>query len=972
MSKVSPRTARAVTALVALSGGATLAAEVLGSRLLRPLLGSTAVAQTGAVAGLLGSLGLGAWLTGRGLAEGTLQPARTLARSHALLALWCLVAAPASVALATPSARVLVGLDLRAPALATVVRVALALGVTALPGALAGSLYPCAVALLRRGAGAGTAWTGAVSSFAAAASVLVAVFALAPLLGVGVTMTLLAGVYALVAVSARRLVRTLDEPPAPFRLRALFHPAGWSPGDARTYAPWVLLGLASTGWQVSLSRVGVLSLGPSAYGLAAVTAGHVFALAAGEALAYRAVGDGLSPAAARQRGGRLAVWGGFVSALCVPLVLAMPAAVERALSGGGPSLVGLWSMGVGALVLAAAPVAATVGAVMAHAARSLATGDASADGAANGKVLLATAVGNVAGALGLALGVMPLAGVEGALGLAAACLALAGAVALGQPSQGVGWGRTAAVVCTFLAVTAWGQQRARRDPGAVLSGPFLYAGSREIELGRVAWRRDGREATVAVRRDDVGAVLLQIDGKVDATSVGDAATQTVVGIVPGLLARSPRSVFVIGLGSGMTADAARSLPGVRDVTVAELVPEVVRAAREDFAVANRGCLDDPRVRVLAIDAAHFLRGSTARYDVIVSEPSNPWVAGMSDLFTREAFAAAHARLNPGGALGVWFHAYSTSADAVASIVTTFRSVFPLGVLVEVTPGSDYLLVGLRAPYTLDMDAFLARAAHPDVAARLQGAGIDGEGALLARVLSGTRGPARVGEGGEVLTASSLTLEFRAPALLYQDATADVFARLARIDDLPLAGLGADPRPGGAWLRALDASEPLREAGVHARAMVLAERRGDLGAAITEGDLAVASRGSDLRLRTQVARLYLRRAEMRYVRRDPGGAEDDLTSVLELNPHPSERFRTLVLLGELALRRRDGQRALARYTEALGLARQSGTPAPVLRARRAEALTLLGLHDAARAELRAAGVRSRYLDNRLPTLPTASP
>jgi hypothetical protein len=398
MSKVSPRTARAVTALVALSGGATLAAEVLGSRLLRPLLGSTAVAQTGAVAGLLGSLGLGAWLTGRGLAEGTLQPARTLARSHALLALWCLVGAPASVALATPSARVLVGLDLRAPALATVVRVALALGVTALPGALAGSLYPCAVALLRRGAGAGTAWTGAVSSFAAAASVLVAVFALAPLLGVGVTMTLLAGVYALVAVSARRLVRTLDEPPAPFRLRALFHPAGWSPGDARTYAPWVLLGLASTGWQVSLSRVGVLSLGPSAYGLAAVTAGHVFALAAGEALAYRAVGDGLSPAAARQRGGRLAVWGGFVSALCVPLVLAMPAAVERALSGGVPSLVGLWSMGVGALVLAAAPVAATVGAVMAHAARSLATGDASADGAANGKVLLATAAGNVLGA----------------------------------------------------------------------------------------------------------------------------------------------------------------------------------------------------------------------------------------------------------------------------------------------------------------------------------------------------------------------------------------------------------------------------------------------------------------------------------------------------------------------------------------------------------------------------------------------
>jgi len=969
-SQVLSRPPRAITALVALSGGATLAAEVLGARLLRPLLGSTAVAQTGAVAGLLGALGLGAWWTGRGLAVGALQPAQTLSRTHGLLALWCLLATPASVALATPTARVLVALDLRAPTLAVVVRVLLALALTALPGALAGSVYPCAVALLRRGAGAGTAWAGAVSSAAAAVGVLAATFVLAPALGVGVTMTLVAAVYALVSGVARQLGRSLAEPPTPRlpRREDLWRLGAWDPVLARRCVPWVLLGMASTGWQVALGRVGVLALGPSAYGLAAVTAGHVLALGIGEALAYRRVGNAVSPADARRRAGRIALVGGSLATLAVPLVMTLPALVERVLAGGVPSRLGLWSMGVGAVLLAAAPVAATVGAVMAYAARSLATDDPRSDGAANGAVLVSTAVGNVVGALGLALGVMPLARIEGALGLAAGLLVLAGAVALGRPAGSLVSGRRVAFAVALVAAVVWGQLRARRDPGAVLSGPFLYAGSRELELGRVAWRRDGREATVAVRRDDVGGVLLQIDGKVDATSVGDAATQTVVGIVPGLLARSTRAVLVIGLGSGMTVDAARSLPGVASVTVAELVPEVVRAAREDFAVANHGCLRDPRVQVLAVDAAHLLRGSSARYDVIVSEPSNPWVAGMSDLFTREAFLAARARLNPGGAMGAWFHAYSTNAETVTSIAATFHSVFPKSVLVEVTPGADYLLVGLREPYTLDMDTFLARAAHPEVARRLQGAGIDGEGALMARFLSGARGVARVGEGGDLLTAASLTLEFRAPALLYHDATAEVYARLARIDDLPLAGLGADVRPGGAWLRALDASEPLREAGVHARAMVLAERRGDYAQALVEGNLAVSYRGNDLRLRTQVARLYLRRAEMRFMMRDPGGSEADLTSVLELDPHPSERFRSLVLLGELALRRRDGQRALSRYTEALGMAEASGMPSPVLRARRAEAMHLLGLHEAARAELRAAGVRGQYVDVPIPRLP----
>lgn len=939
-----------VTLMVALSGGATLGAEVLGARLLRPLLGTTAVAQSGVVAGVLGSLGVGAFVVAKWLESGRISLRRALLGAHLGLGLVTLTATPLAMALATPTARVLVALDVRAPWLATLLRVALAVLATVLPGLLAGALYPSAVRLLRAEAGRGTAWVGAASSIGASLAALAATFGLAPWLGVGNTMAALAGVYLAVVALGAWLLKTAspeapEAPAAPSRR--------WVSEARRPLAALAAVGLASTAWQLALTRLGVLSFGPSAYALSAATAAHGMALGLGEAWAYRRLGRESTDEA--QGLPWLLGVGALMAAVTVSLAMRLPAAMTAWLGRGAPSLPALWSVAFGAMVLAALPVAGVVGAALALGARHLAQAHGVRAAEANGAVLLATAAGNVIGGLGVPLVLLPRVQIEGVLAFASLALGAA-AWRLGGPPFGARRGRAVTLAAAALAALVVGVRAARRDPGAVLSGPFLYAGSRELELGRVAWRRDGREATVAVRRDDVGGVLLQIDGKVDATSVGDATTQTVVGILPTVMARDPARVFVIGLGSAMTVDAVRAVPGVTAITVAELVPEVVEAARVDFARANHDVMRDPRVTVRALDAAHYLRGTRDTFDVIVSEPSNPWVAGMSDLFTREAFEAARARLAPGGVMGVWFHAYSTSDDTIASVVETFRGVFPQSCLVEVTAGTDYLLVGAQAPYALDVDRFFARAEAPAAAALLAQAGIRSRAALLARVLSGARGVARVGTGGTVYRASSLVLEFRAPALLYSDATAEVFARFARIDDLPFAGLVAAQGPGSPWLQALDESEGLREAGVHARAMVLAEREQQLDRAITEGDLAVSLSPDDLLLRTRLARLYLRRAGEKYYRRDPGGAEVDLTAVLELRSHEAERFRALVLLAGIAFQRRDAQRALARYDEAIRLAEAAGEAVPVLHARRAEVLHLLGAHDAAGAAMRAAGLR----------------
>ncbi|MDO9019422.1 MAG: hypothetical protein Q8S73_13070 [Deltaproteobacteria bacterium] len=935
-----------------LSGGATLAAEVMGARLLRSMLGSTSIAQTAAVSGVLLGLGAGAHLAGRALTRGAVTPRRLLVVAHLALALFAALAPTLAYALAAPIARLLVGADAASPALGNTLRALVGLATTALPGALAGSAFPALVMAGGWRGGEGTAWVGAANSLGAAAAASLATFVLAPAVGVSWTVRLAGLTYA--AVAALAYASTAGgASPAPTE-RESFPPvgAGLAPPVVETSTiPWVngtllglaLVGLASTAWQLTLTRLGILAFGPSAFALTVALAAHVISLSLGEAAAGAWIArhpHDPAPAALST----LCRLGAVGAMLALPVALALPRMSMRLLAGGAPSPFTLWSAAIVCVLAATLPLVAFVGAALAQGARALeAQGRSPAQ--ANGAVLLATSVGNGVGAWAVSFGALPLLRLEGTLVFSALAMLLAGALVARRS-----WWRELAWAALTVGGIVPTMRDARANPGALLTGPFLYAGDENLELGRVRWRRDGREATVAVRADDTGGVLLQIDGKVDATSEGDATTQTVVGLVPTAMARNVGTALVVGLGSGMTADAVRSVPGVRAVTVLELLPEVLIAARGDFARSNHRVMYDPRVRARAADAAQWLRGSAETYDAIVSEPSNPWVAGMSELFTEEFFAAARGRLRPGGVMGAWFHAYSTNGETVASVVETFRRVFPRSALVEVSPGQDYLLVGALDPYQLDLDAFFARVEAPEARSRAERAGIVGRAAWMARFLAGPRGVAAVGEGAEVLSARDLVLEFRAPTLLYRDATAEVFARFARVHDLPLAGLVRDASPGGTWLRLLDESEPAREAGAHLRAMVLAERAGVIDRAITEGELAAGLVPTDVLHRTRLARLYIHRAALRRRGRDPGGAEVDLTEALALRPHVSERFRALVALGDLANRRRDGSRAWTRYTEALDITRAAGQPAAELHVRRAEALAIIGAPEEAAREI----------------------
>ena len=213
----------------------------------------------------------------------------------------------------------------------------------------------------------------------------------------------------------------------------------------------------------------------------------------------------------------------------------------------------------------------------------------------------------------------------------------------------------------------------------------------------IVFYRDGPSATVAVVQSG-GISSLSVNGKVDASNyAADMPTQIMLGHLPLLLHRHPRDVLVIGLGSGITAGAVARHP-IERLDVVEIEPAVVEASRY-FTRENHDVLRDRRARLIVADARNFLLTAPGDYDVITSEPSNPWIGGVATLFSREFFALARERLRPGGVMVQWVHGYSLAPEDLGMIVATFRSVFPATSLWQVAPG-DYLLVGRatgRAP-----------------------------------------------------------------------------------------------------------------------------------------------------------------------------------------------------------------------------------------------------------------------------------
>lgn len=270
----------------------------------------------------------------------------------------------------------------------------------------------------------------------------------------------------------------------------------------------------------------------------------------------------------------------------------------------------------------------------------------------------------------------------------------------------------AAALLAVLATRAIGPTAAWRHSGIGVNR-FAVPASLNEARDRIAQERrtvvadvDGRESSIAlVAEVDLSLI---INGKSDGSARGDAGTQVMGGVIPMLLHPQPRRALVIGLGTGTTAGWLGASPDMERVDAIEIEPDVVAIAPA-FAAVNRDAMRNPKIVHRVADAREVLLTTTDRYDVIFSEPSNPYRAGIASLYTREFYEAARGRLERGGIFAQWLQTYSVDSATARTVYATLTSVFP-HVETWWTVSNDLILLASSAPIVHDADAIRARLA----------------------------------------------------------------------------------------------------------------------------------------------------------------------------------------------------------------------------------------------------------------------
>jgi len=224
----------------------------------------------------------------------------------------------------------------------------------------------------------------------------------------------------------------------------------------------------------------------------------------------------------------------------------------------------------------------------------------------------------------------------------------------------------------------------------------------------VVYFKEGNNASISVRKGE-NYLGLRTNGKVDASNRGDMMTQLAIGFLPALHHPSPKSTLVIGYGSGVTVGAIAAFKEVEHIDCVEIEPAVVGAASW-FTDVNRRSYENPKVNFIFDDARNYMNTTRKQYDVIVSEPSNPWIAGVASLFTAEFYDRAVEVLKDDGVFAQWIQLYELDPENLRMVLKEFQRRFP-EVSLWVTD-SDLLMVGTRHPQRLDTDR-LARLAESD-------------------------------------------------------------------------------------------------------------------------------------------------------------------------------------------------------------------------------------------------------------------
>ncbi|MFH1539382.1 MAG: fused MFS/spermidine synthase, partial [bacterium] len=326
-----------------------------------------------------------------------------------------------------------------------------------------------------------------------------------------------------------------------------------------------------------------------------------------------------------------------------------------------------------------------------------------------GKVYLFNTFGTIGGSILAGFVLIPVIGVRNTLVLALASGIASGLVAFAFAS-GVPMLRRALGVVLPIAVAGIVAVSPFWKKEIMTSGSFLYAanlaGMRvpgslvekiKMRAGNIVYYHDGAVSTVSVHSTKEH-LFLKVNGKTDASTGSDMYTQVLSAYIPMLFRPGASDVLMIGIGSGTTAGMILQFP-VEKVKCVEIEKSVARGSRY-FKKVNEEYWKDERNEIILEDARNFLLLDGNKYDVIISEPSNPWMAGVASLYTVEAFSSLRDHLKPGGIVCQWFQKYRISEYDLGIALSTFADVFPHVYIFRGAP-DDLLLIGSKEQFSLD-------------------------------------------------------------------------------------------------------------------------------------------------------------------------------------------------------------------------------------------------------------------------------
>lgn len=774
-----------------LSGIAGLIYQVIWIRLVDKVLGSSAYSVAAVLTVFMAGLGAGSYLAGR-LSE-RLNGGRRLLSAYGLMEAAIGIyglASPFIIGLLTPLFRAAYNhvfdifwlyqvLGLLGCGLALI-----------LPVALMGATLPVlcrfhVLSLAHLGERTGRLY--GINTAGAALGAVLAGFFLLPGLGVWGTLAVSALLNVMAAAASLLLLPRMVAEDGAERTKEALGPVVHEPLRGRMKAALAVFGIsgfAAMAYEVIWTRLLGLLIGPTTYSFTVVVATFILGLAAGSLVFGRIADRSRDPLlilAATQMGAA-------VLAVLVSQLLGVSqfffAKLIYAMKDDFPLLNAVQA---GLLFTALLPPTFLLGGAFPLVSRICAS---SPDGVGRtvGTAYGANTVGAIAGSLLAGFVLIPLMGKENALRSAAAVQFFAGLAVVSslgagrkdlRPALALA-GCLALGVVFFVSMPSWNRMLLsygrykdfRTIEGDILRSSWweaLWRGNSILmryERGReLLFYGDGAGGFTSVERltDNMGRGRLTLlnSGKPDASSHGDRSTQTLLAHLPLLFHPDPKRVMILGLASGMTAGEALLYP-VERVDALEITDQVVKACKL-FSAWNNDCLENPRLNVLIQDGRNHLALTTERYDVIVSEPSNPWMAGLANLYSREFFENVKERLEGNGIFVQWIHSYEMDWPTFALVGRTFASVFPHSALFATLTGvGDYLMVGFKESLALDPDVAARRLSFAQKSSNMELA----SALVLFHLIVSEDLKALFGEG-PIHTDMRPTLEFEAPRMLHR-------------------------------------------------------------------------------------------------------------------------------------------------------------------------------------------------------------